>query len=131
MTQLSLAGSRLGTQILRFSLQTLYETSTANGFRNANKKEVGKQELVEKIELLSLEKEELVEEVSIIHNLFELNNLLQLLITKTKITLTELKMKEDTARAEKLHEEEMSSLVRANTQLQRQIEGIRSTKEDV
>ena len=105
MTQLSLAGSRLGIQILRFSLQTLYETSTANGFRNANKKEVGKQELVEKIELLSLEKEELVEEVSLIHNPFELNTLLQLLIRKCKITLTELKIKEDTAMAEKLHEE--------------------------
>ena len=56
---------------------------------------------------------------------------MQLVMTKCKMTLTELKMKEDTARGEKLHEEEISSLVRANTQLQRQIEGIRSNKEDL
>ena len=60
-----------------------------------------------------------------------MNTLLHLVMTKCKMTMTELKMAEDTARGEKLHEEEISSLVRANTQLQRQIEGIRSTKEDV
>ena len=44
-------------------MQTLWESSTANGFRIADRKEAGKEEALRKIELLLTRKKELQQEV--------------------------------------------------------------------
>ena len=48
---------------------------------------------------------------------------------QSQLARIELRIMEDTAADEENHEEEMAALTKANSQLKRQIEGIKSTKD--
>ena len=96
-----------------FVLQTLYESSTALGFRKANQVEKGKADMVKTIQRLENRNEELEQEVSDL---------------KIKITMIEKRQQEQTESDENSHRDQLTFYKRTNQQLKSQLDVIKTIK---
>ena len=94
--------------------QTLWESGTDNGFRISDRKEVGKQEALDRIDELKKRKVELAKEKETL---------------KSKIILLEKESEEEKSHRNRVHSEEVAFLSKTNLQLKRQLEGIKTAKD--
>ena len=110
-------------------VQTLYESSTALGFKRSDNIDQGKYSLLETIQNLELANRKLKQEVgfeisfiSTKAKYFKISNM------KVKIQMTESKGKEYKEVDRKLKKEELNFFRRTNQQLKSQIEAIMTSK---
>ena len=106
----------------------MFESSTANGFRNISRIQICIQEIKEKTPELEKDIIALQKQVFFTHTkttyIFQAFKKVDL---KSKIQMVEKRMKVEQIENENLHTEEVSFLKRTNLQLKRQIEEITST----
>ena len=107
-------------------MQTLYESSTALGFRKSTKIETGKEIQMEKMETLIRENRELKQEGGKKVVVVWLRISLQIENMKVKIQMTEKNWQERRKSEEKQKNEELNFYRRTNQQLKSQIESIQT-----